>query len=133
MIHRAGFGDVTVEGEADEVLRGPRALDELFQIHARFDPHLVQHSDSASGQPVDLQEPSELQRLKIRVARDESGPSLDGQGGGKGIGIGDGESRLQGSCLKNQRFSTETTTTGARRNRSRIWRALNSSETLAMR
>ena len=45
VIHRPGFGDVALQGAADEFLGKPGALDELLQVHPRLDPHLVENVD----------------------------------------------------------------------------------------
>ena len=52
VIHRAGFGDVTLQRPPDEVLGEARALDQPRVVHARLDPHLVQHVHQVLGGDV---------------------------------------------------------------------------------
>jgi len=47
--HRARLADVGFEGAPNEVLGELGARDELLQVHARLDPHLVKHVDEILG------------------------------------------------------------------------------------
>jgi len=45
VMHRTGLGHVALQRPPDKLLGKPGALDELLQVHPRFNPHLVQHVD----------------------------------------------------------------------------------------
>lgn len=80
----------------------PRELAYDFLLYRRGRSRLIRlirkglsaASGPGSYQPVDRQQIGDLEGSKIGIARDQSGTALDRQGGGKGIGVGDGEPPL---------------------------------------
>lgn len=79
VMHRTGLGHVALQWPPDKLLGKPGALDELLQVHPRFNPHLVQHVDQVlcgdlpDGALMHLSRPTYRSRRRARTPRKSFG------------------------------------------------------------